>query len=82
LVGIILFFPCKLSDGYTCLFEHFKGGGHGHNVSEQLTINHAHEMAQHYVLPFGLIWWFSIAIAWWGILESRKNRGQKFNENR
>jgi len=82
LVGIILFFPFKLPDGYTCLFEHYKGGKHGHNITGPLTTNHAHEMARHYILPFGLIWWFSIAVVSWGILEMRKKRGQKLNENR
>jgi len=82
LVGVILYFPCKMSSGHTCLFEHLKSDSHNHKMSEQIAVDHHHQMTQHYVVPFGVIWWFSIAAVWWaaaGTWNKRKKTHESKN---
>ena len=78
LAGIILYFPCKFESEQTCLFEHFN------RTTEPVTevnrsSDYAHEMARHYVFPFGVIWWLSIAILWLSVADLiaiNKNRNK------
>lgn len=67
-----MYFPGKISADSTCLFEHFHAVSNHHDTSGDKTLNHAHELARHYVVPFGVVWWFSIATVWWSVVGIRK----------
>ena len=59
LAGAVFFFPMKLGDGKTCLAEQYIGSKmevHAHGL------HHGHEMAQAYIIPYGIIWWVSLAM--------------------
>ena len=78
--GVILFFPLNLDNAHTCFFHRLFSGDQGINPgwagfgtipgeAEQ------HKLLQKYLVPFGFIWWFSLALVGWGIvrLRHRKN---------
>ncbi len=55
LLATILFFPVNIGQKYTCLFHRLFVHSHLHFQSGQ-------ELFHHYLLPYGLLWWASLAI--------------------
>ena len=60
LIGSILFCPINLESGKTCLFHKLSGSNAVHVHDQISALEHNHHKMLQYVLPFGLIWWFSI----------------------
>ncbi len=79
LIGVFLFFPVNLGDVYTCLFHRIFFQGVGSNPefsgfsSASAMVDHSH-LVRKYLMPFGIIWWFSLALVGWGIFRFRNKR--------
>jgi hypothetical protein len=69
IAGSLLFFPLRINQSRTCLMD-FRENGRPQARSHDL---HSESMrdtiAQKYILPFGLLWWLSLTIAY---LSTRK----------
>ena len=53
---IVLFFPSKWQEGYTCLADRMLSG----DLMNFECVHTPDAMIHRYVIPFGLIWWGSI----------------------
>jgi len=76
LSGAVFFFPMKLDEGKTCLAQHYisvEASRMDHIMSD-----HGHQLAQKYIIPYGLIWWSSLAMFAFGLYLTRK-KGVKEN---
>lgn len=73
LTGAVFFFPMKFEDGNTCLAQHYVGGeisGTGHHLMK-FDHGHGHDLAQEYIIPYGLIWWTSLGMLVFGLYLTR-----------
>jgi len=79
LIGVFLFFPVNLGGVHTCLFHRifFQGANSNMDIanfsSTPAMADHSH-LVRKYLVPFGFIWWFSLALVGWGILRYRNRR--------
>jgi hypothetical protein len=60
IAGVILFFPMNFSNEHTCLLDLIV---HAAATASNPEAPHAHpsELLRHYLFPYGLLWWSSIA---------------------
>lgn len=77
LCGVISFFPVSKCHQHTCLFEHLmtdcKSGAEHSSMAELL---------RHYLLPYGLLWWLSIAMTTLAIVYIvRQHRHENFQRS-
>ena len=73
LAGAVFFFPMKFENGKTCLAQQYVGGeigGPGDNLMK-LDHGHGHDIAQDYIIPYGLIWWTSLGMLVFGLYLTR-----------
>ncbi len=79
IAGSIFFFPMRIDVQRSCLMDSFinahapmeSHAGHSHTGMEA--------MAQKYILPYGLLWWLSLAITYMSIrrmAKARRRRGK------
>ena len=64
ILGFFLFFPMKLC-GDCCLAEFLIHTPGPHCPLESGSHRGQHQMARHYVFPYGLLWWSSIGLLFW-----------------
>ncbi len=60
LVGIVLFFPIVICHQHTSLFEHLATDCQSRGVTDNPSLA---ELLRHYLFPYGILWWLSIALA-------------------
>ena len=67
LFGSMLFFPIRLSDGYTCYYHRIFDNDHPamHNSQHQMMQNTngaEHELIDRYIHSYAWFWWGSLAL--------------------
>jgi len=77
ITGFILFFPVRLQQNNSCIGEKLSPFN-----ENRITLNETkHQLTQKYVVPYGFLWWFSIAVTFWNVkLLTQKKKVEK-NEN-
>lgn len=75
LTGAIFFFPMKLNEGKTCLAQQYISG-HRNEVNHTI-MDHDHQLAQDYIIPYGFIWWSSLGLFSFGLYLTRKKGGKQ-----
>jgi hypothetical protein len=85
--GSFLFFPLRLAKNHTCFCERLffsntvsKDNPFRYPVDQIFSQATNRELIHSYVLPFGLLWWLSIGLAFGGVYYLRKT-GNKMSEN-
>ncbi len=77
IIGGVLFFPINFDNQYTCLYNRVFAPKHHYELSNEMInsgtrveeyyeseideMMHS-ELVRKYILPFGLVWWFSLVI--------------------
>lgn len=77
MTGFILFFPVRIQTNNSCIGEKLSLF-----TNNRITLNEAHcQLPQHYIVPYGILWWFSIVVTFWNIKLLTQNKKVKKNEN-
>ena len=61
-IGTLLFCPIKMESGDTCLFHKISGKEAKYIPDHVPSVEKAHLMLHKYLVPFGLLWWFSVGV--------------------
>jgi len=77
--GSLLFFPLKLDGNHTCFCQWlffsktvWQEKYSNSPVGDMTSFTKHQELIQSYVVPFGILWWFSIGLAFGGVYYLRK----------
>jgi hypothetical protein len=70
LACFIVFFPIRTMAGHTCFADYLTSHG---PVSGPHPLSFG-AMRARYVFPFGLIWWASIGILFWGLIKLQQKQ--------
>ena len=82
----MLFFPFRFNGEECCLNEFLSNAEwlHQHGVIEHTAgwKSDYHHLLQKYIFPFGVFWWASIGLCYWSVMNLKKQRTEKQNDQK
>ena len=73
ITGFIIFFPWKFENGNTCMADQYIGR---HDLHASMNTNYEMRI-KNYTIPYGLVWWASIALIAYILFVLSKSRISK-----
>ena len=68
LIGLVIFFPIHFADNECCVAEVLAYKmNYAHKMHFNRDFTDHHQLAKHYVVPFGLLWWSSIGLVYFNL---------------